>query len=115
MKAGNSVMESYPRQCRTQDGKHFVEDVSGIPEWVKKIAKWWSETEISDKDFSLSLEYLIKQDIIIPRGIAPNVNSEPQLPSWLRENARWWSQGILSDDEFFKDIQWMINNGFIKT
>jgi len=26
--AGNPVMESYPRQCRTQDGKHFVESLS---------------------------------------------------------------------------------------
>lgn len=26
--AGNPVMESYPRQCSTQDGKHFVEDIS---------------------------------------------------------------------------------------
>lgn len=25
--AGNPVMESYPRQCRTQDGKHFVEQI----------------------------------------------------------------------------------------
>jgi hypothetical protein len=25
--AGNSVMESYPRQCSTQDGKHFVENI----------------------------------------------------------------------------------------
>jgi hypothetical protein len=25
--AGNAVMESYPRQCNTQDGKHFVEDI----------------------------------------------------------------------------------------
>ncbi len=29
--AGNPVMESYPRQCRTQDGHHFVEDVSVTP------------------------------------------------------------------------------------
>jgi len=26
--AGNPVMESYPRQCRTLDGKHFVESLS---------------------------------------------------------------------------------------
>jgi len=26
--AGNPVMESYPRQCRTPDGKHFVETIS---------------------------------------------------------------------------------------
>ncbi len=25
--AGNPVMESYPRQCRTADGKHFVEEI----------------------------------------------------------------------------------------
>jgi len=27
--AGNPVMESYPRQCRTPDGKHFVEIIPG--------------------------------------------------------------------------------------
>ena len=26
--AGNPVMESYPRQCRTPDGKHFVEEIN---------------------------------------------------------------------------------------
>jgi len=30
--AGNPAMESYPRQCRTPDGKHFVES---IPEHKK--------------------------------------------------------------------------------
>jgi len=25
--AGNPAMESYPRQCRTEDGKHFVEEI----------------------------------------------------------------------------------------
>ena len=25
--AGNPVMESHPRQCRTTDGKHFVEKI----------------------------------------------------------------------------------------
>jgi eight-cysteine-cluster-containing protein len=30
--AGNPVMESYPRQCRTKDGVLFVEEVAEIPE-----------------------------------------------------------------------------------
>lgn len=25
--AGNPIMESHPRQCRTMDGKHFVEQI----------------------------------------------------------------------------------------
>ena len=112
--AGNPVMESYPRQCRTQDGKHFVEEIGQIPDWVKNTAKWWSLTMISDKDFASGLEYLIKQNIIkVPAGAAAQGNPEPQIPSWLRENAGWWSQGLISDNEFFKSIQWMINNGFI--
>lgn len=30
--AGNAVMESYPRQCNTPDGKHFVENVGNANE-----------------------------------------------------------------------------------
>ena len=30
VQAGNPVMESYPRQCATKDGKHFTEDVSVV-------------------------------------------------------------------------------------
>lgn len=29
--AGNPVMESYPRQCRTPDGRNFVEDIASNP------------------------------------------------------------------------------------
>ncbi len=28
LKAGNLVMESYPRQCKTEDGKTFVEEIA---------------------------------------------------------------------------------------
>jgi len=113
--AGNPAMESHPRQCRTEDGKHFVEVISKIPYWVKNTAKWWSLTQISDEEFTVGLQYLIKQNIItVPNGTTSEGDSEPNLPSWLRKNAGWWSQGLLSDDEFFKSIQWMINNRFIK-
>ena len=27
MGVGNPIMESYPKQCRTSDGKHFVEEI----------------------------------------------------------------------------------------
>jgi len=115
MSAGNPIIGSYPRQCRTEEGKHFVKHLSNIPEWVKKNARWWSLTQIPDKDFAVGLEYLIKQEIIIiPNDTVSERDSEPNLPSWLRENAGWWSQGLLSDDEFVKSIQWMKNSGFIK-
>jgi glucose/arabinose dehydrogenase len=114
--AGYPVMESHPRQCRTDEGKHFIETLSKIPDWVRNNAKWWSLTQISDEDFATGLEYLIKKEIItVKEGTQSEGDSESYLPSWLRKNAGWWSQGLLSDDEFFKSIQWMINNRFIKT
>ena len=112
---GNPVIESYPKQCRTEDGKIFVEAISIIPSWVKENAKWWSQDQISDEDFTTGLQYMIHQEIInMEKEVISEEESEPNLPSWLRKNAGWWSQGLLSDDEFSKNIQWMVDNGFIK-
>jgi len=116
IESGYDIIESHPRQCIMDDGKYFVETTSKIPDWVRKNAKWWSLTQITDDDFASGLEYMIKKEIIIIKDGTPSEGeSEPNLPSWLRKDAGWWSQGLLSDDEFFKSIQWMINNGFIKT
>ena len=115
VESGNPIMESYPKQCQTIDGKHFVEMISKIPEWVKKTAMWWSLNEISDEEYSSGIQYLIEKNIIvIPFGTTSEGKSEKQLPSWLRKDAGWWSQGLISDEEYFKSIQWMINNQFIK-
>lgn len=35
--AGNPVMESYPRQCRTQDGKLFVEQINNTPNYSEPL------------------------------------------------------------------------------
>ncbi len=42
--AGNLVMESYPRQCRTSDGKHFVEIISPQKQCENEGGLWgiWS-------------------------------------------------------------------------
>jgi len=38
--------------------------VSSIPEWVKNNAGWWIEGKISDTEFTMALQYLIKTGII---------------------------------------------------
>ena len=35
-----------------------------IPEWIKQNAAWWIDGKISDTEFALSLEYLVKVRII---------------------------------------------------
>jgi len=92
-----------------------VDDVSEIPDWVRDVAKWWSVTQISDKEFTNSLEYLVQNNVIqVPQNQISKGSSESAVPSWLRTNAGWWGDGVISDDEFFKSLQWLIDNGFVK-
>ena len=41
------------------------ETVSKIPDWVKNNAGWWVTDQISDTEFTLSLQYLIQKGIIV--------------------------------------------------
>ena len=113
---GNIIMESHPRQCSTKDGKHFVEEISEIPKWIRIITNWWSSNEISDKEFTTMLQYLLKHNVlIISENVTSKENPELELPLWLKEDMEKWSQNISSDKEFFNNLQWMIENQFIKT
>ncbi len=62
--AGNPIMESYPRQCRTEDGKHFVEEISKIPDWVKNIFVWYGQDQVSEDELLNAIKYLINEKII---------------------------------------------------
>ena len=88
---------------------------SFIPSWVKTTAGWWSDSQVSDKEFAKSLEFLIQNNIIkIPNTLPNDSDKSDQIPSWLKKNAGWWSQGLLSDIEFVKGIQHLVSNGIIR-
>ena len=38
---------------------------SKIPNWIKTTTKWWVDGLISDNDFGLGIEHLIKRGVII--------------------------------------------------
>ena len=40
------------------------ETIASIPDWVKNNAEWWIDEKISDTEFTLSLQYLVKKGII---------------------------------------------------
>jgi len=41
-----------------------VESETSIPSWIKNNAGWWIEGKISDTEFTMALQYLIKTGII---------------------------------------------------
>jgi len=87
--------------------------VTTIPEWVKPIAKWWSEGNIKDSEFVSALLYLIENKIIQIPPIETQSISEDKIPEWVKNNAGWWADNQIDDKAFVSGIQYMIENGLI--
>ena len=109
--AGNPIMESHPRQCSTQDGKRFVEDIS-TPEWITAPAG--TINEISEELFEKGIRALIREGILSFPQTDFDFSSKLEYPSWIQKNAKWWNEGLITDKEFVDSIQWMLNQSFIK-
>lgn len=63
--AGFPAMESYPKQCRTDDGQHFVEQIRLVPQWVRDIFVWYADELVSEEELLNAIKFLIDQRIII--------------------------------------------------
>ncbi len=85
---------------------------SQIPQWIKHIAKWWSQNQVSNGEFTDAMKYLIQQGILKVPNTASSISSS-QIPSWVTTNAGYWADGKISDYEFIRGIQYLISNGII--
>jgi hypothetical protein len=91
-----------------------VPEEAAIPAWIKNNAKFWSEGQITDKDFVSGIQYLIKQGIIkIPKTDSAKATSS-QIPDWVKNNAKFWSEGQITDKDFVNGIQFLVSQGIIK-
>jgi len=87
--------------------------VTTIPEWVKPIAKWWSEGSIEDSEFVSALLYLIENKIIEVPPVETESTFEDKIPEWIKNNAGWWADGTIDDAAFVAGVQYMIENQII--
>ena len=42
----------------------FAQEDTQIPDWIKNVAGWWANNEISEIEFLTGIEYLINNNII---------------------------------------------------
>jgi tetratricopeptide (TPR) repeat protein len=87
--------------------------ITTIPEWVKSVAKWWSEESIEDEEFISAILHLIENKIIIIPPVENKSVVEDKIPKWIKNNAGWWADGRIDDDSFVSGIQYMIQSGTI--
>ena len=88
--------------------------VTTIPEWIKSIAKWWSEGNVEDSEFVSALAYLIKNKIIEIPPTEIHDKSGDKIPEWIKNNAGWWADEQIDDEAFVTGIQHLVENGLIK-
>ena len=85
----------------------------GLPFWIKDLAKMWITDRISEKEFSVAIEYMINSEIIkIPYTESDDV-SATTIPEWVKNNAGWWAVGAINDTEFTLALQYLIKTGII--
>ncbi|HZS73615.1 MAG TPA: hypothetical protein VFA69_03830 [Candidatus Nitrosotalea sp.] len=85
-----------------------------VPNWIKKNAKLWSTSQISDSDFIEGMRYLISTGIVDVPSTPPATDSSEHIPSWIKTNAGQWADGWISDGDFLRGMQYLISNGIMR-
>ena len=86
-----------------------------IPGWIKNVAGWWANGEISENEFLYGIEYLINNNIIIIPFMlcgeiieSQTISSTEFVPDWVKNNAKWWSEDLIEDTDFVNGIEYFI-------
>ncbi len=86
-----------------------------IPAWIKQLAYYWINGQISDISFSDGIKFLIEKDIIIiPKTTTDTTKIETKIPTWVKTSTQWWIDEKISDNEFAQAIQYLIGTGIIE-
>jgi len=107
------VISKYPYTPTIKPDGLEKQEITTIPQWVKPIAKWWSEGNVEDEEFTSALLFLINNKIIQIPIVEFDGISEEKIPQWVKNNAGWWASGEIEDDAFVSGIQFMIKTGII--
>ena len=95
----------------------FTIDDSGkvvLPAWIRDVAKLWITDQISAKEFSVAIEYMINVGIIkIPYTETDTGIATTTIPEWVKNNAGWWAVGAINDTEFTLALQYLVKTGII--
>ena len=98
----------------------LAQEDAQIPDWIKNVAGWWANGEISENEFLAGIEYLINNNIILLDFIPCSIKTESQtissaklVPDWVKNNAKWWSEDLIEDTDFVNGIEYLVKKQII--
>ena len=99
----------------------LAQEDAQIPDWIKNVAGWWANGEISENEFLAGIEYLINNNIILLDFIPCSIKTESQtissaklVPDWVKNNAKWWSEDLIEDADFINGLKYLLDEQIIK-
>jgi len=100
-----------------------AQEETQIPDWIKNVAGWWADDEISEKEFLTGIEYFINNNIIslpfMPCGMAAATAAldptleEKLIPDWVKNVAGWWATDKIEDADFVNGIEYLIKKDIL--
>jgi len=85
------------------------------PLWIKNDVKKWVEGKISDRDFVLAVQEMIRIGVILPPK--PEVELENidiiKIPKWVKTTAGWWAEGHVPDEDFRNAMRYLVEKGIM--
>ena len=99
----------------------LAQEDTQIPTWIKNVAEWWANDEISENEFLAGIEYLINNNIIQIKFMPCRPIDNPQIihpsyksvPDWVKNNAKWWSEDLIGDIDFINGIEYLLKKQII--
>ena len=109
---GSNILVGIPNSSAQEDTQ--------IPSWIKNVAGWWANGDVSDNEFLTAIQYLINNNIIFLIYMPCNQNIENQtassakiVPDWVKNNAKWWSDDLIGDTDFINGIEYLIKKNIV--
>ena len=109
----DKVISKYPYIATEKPDRLEKKEAIKIPDWVKPVAKWWSEGQIEDSEFASALLFMIENKIIQIPPVETKSEKVEKIPDWIRNNAAWWAENAINDQDFVLGIQYMVEKGII--
>ena len=110
---GSNILVGIPNSSAQEDTQ--------IPSWIKNVAGWWANGDVSDNEFLTAIQYLINNNIISITYTPCNQTIENQtassakmVPDWVKNNAKWWSDDLIGDADFINGIEYLVKEQIIK-
>jgi len=109
-----TIEPTTPQRPTEVPAKEIVQ--ARVPSWVQTTATFWVDGNVSDREFTDGIGYLVREKIIEIEPVVsktPGEPAEPEVPSWIKQNVDWWIKGQVPEDQFLDSIKWLIQNNII--